>query len=187
MSPAPDGGTVQFSVDGAVAGTAVVSGTGSATLSVAMAVGTHAVRASYSGDAGFGASAVAENIAIGQDPSALVVAAPTPQGPESFELRATLTSAGGPLPGATVWFASHGSELCSATTDRDGDAACTVSAGAGGLGDLTTAGVTATFGGDVGHLPVTAGSPSPDAVGGAIGSCDGLFPLGTSARGASRP
>lgn len=160
VDPHPSGGTVQFTVDGTPTGTVpVAASTGVAVVALPLAAGSHVVRAQYSGIAGFTASTVSESVVVDQDPTTLVVAVPQLVSPEAVEFQATLTSEGEPLSDAPVWFSADEQELCTGTTDQSGSVSCTVSEATTGAAQLSATGVSATYGGDRTHLPVTAQSP----------------------------
>jgi hypothetical protein len=89
VQPVPDGGTVQFSVDGASVGAPVPvdPSTGKATLPIpSLGAGSHAVSASYSGTTDFGASTSfapsqqSDTVQVqpDTDPPAVTVTAPSP-------------------------------------------------------------------------------------------------------------
>ena len=156
VSPTPDGGTVQFSVDSNVVGSQPVSSGGTATVEVPMSVGIHAIDATFSGDAAFASSTTSTTYSVSQAPSSLVVSTPTQvSGDSGFVLQATLTSEGLPVPDAEVWFAADGTELCDGTTDQSGQVSCSVS-DPSAVAALSTGHVSATFEGDPTHLPVVA-------------------------------
>jgi hypothetical protein len=163
VSPAPASGTVQFVVDGWVVGDAIpLSSDGSAVMALYLSDGPHLVSATYSGTSQFDSSAAAEVANVGQSPSSMAVALPVLTGPgQLYQLRATLSSAGSPLPGAAVWFSGAGSALCVATTDATGTASCSIDEGATDVFSLGTSGDSAAFGGDPTHLPTSAHSPAP--------------------------
>ena len=161
VSPAPDGGTVAFSVDGqAVAGSEPVGADGTAETSLALADGPHAVIATYSGTADFGSSTVQTTLSVGQNPTTLVASPPAlTGGGQQYLLTATLTSAGHPIPGALVSFTALGSPLCQSMTDTTGSATCAIATGPSETLSLTTTGYTAVFSGDPKHLPASDHSP----------------------------
>jgi hypothetical protein len=163
VSPTPDGGTVQFIVDGWAVGNAVpVSADGSAVLAVYLADGPHLVDASYSGDSAFDSSAVDTVVGVGQVPTLLLAATPARIGPpQTYQLSATLSSLGAPLSGASVWFSGGGSALCVSTTNATGVATCTIDEGTTDVFSLATSGDVAAFGGDPTHLPASDQSPAP--------------------------
>jgi hypothetical protein len=156
VSPIPDGGTVQFSVDNSVLGSQPVSSEGTATVEVPMSVGVHEIDATFSGDAAFASSTASTTYSVSQAPTSLVVSTPTQvSGGSGFVLQATLTSEGLPVPDAEVWFAANGTELCDGTTDQSGQVSCSVS-DPSAVTALSTGHVSATFEGDPTHLPVVA-------------------------------
>jgi hypothetical protein len=172
VSPATATGTVQFVVDGWVVGDAIpLSSDGSAVMALYLANGPHLVDVVYSGTSQFDSSAAAEVANVGQSPSSIVTALPLLVGPgQLYQLSATLSSAGSPLPGATVWFSASGSALCVATTDATGSASCSIDEGASDVFALGTAGDTAAFGGDPTHLPASDNSPAPGSDNGTGGN-----------------
>ena len=164
VSPAPAGGTVQFTVDGWTVGSAVpLSSDGTAVIAVYLADGPHLVQVGYSGSSVFDSSAVAKVVDVGQAPTSLLAAPPDRFGPDQlYRLSATLSSAGAPVSGAAVWFSGAGSALCIATTDASGLASCSIDEGSTDVFLLGTAGDTAAFGGDSTHLPAMGKSATDE-------------------------
>ena len=154
---------MQFVVDGWVVGDAVsLSSDGSAVIALYLADGPHLVQAVYSGDPWFGSSSYASVVDVGQIPTTLVVSPPTLVGPgQLYNLNASLTSGGLPVPGASVWFSAAGSALCVSTTDATGVATCSIDEGATDAFSLASAGDVAAFGGDTTFGPTSAHSPVP--------------------------
>jgi hypothetical protein len=160
VSPHPGGGTVSFSVDGWQGDLPVAASNGRVSLALFLEEGTHTVFSTYSGFGSFASSTTASTFSAGQAPTELVVAAPVQLGSgNTFSMQATLTSQGVPVPDAPVWFAADGNELCQGTTDGSGDVTCTLDEGPTDLFGLMTGSVSATFGGDVNHMPVVGVSP----------------------------
>jgi Phosphoesterase family/Glycosyl hydrolase family 26/Bacterial Ig-like domain (group 3) len=160
VTPAPEGGTVQFVVDGSeLDAVQVSSSSGTASVALELAAGSYFVSASYSGTTSDAPSSTFTLFTVAQTTSILVVSTPVPIGDGQFSLTATLTSHGAPVPGAQVWFAASGSVLCRAPTDSFGHVTCTVGPSEGAHVDLAAAGASATYGGDPTHLPVVAHSP----------------------------
>ena len=161
VSPAPDGGTVTFSVDGQpLTGAEPVGTEGTATRSLDLSVGAHTVIATYSGNADFESSTVDTVLTGGQTPTTLTPAAPDlSETGQQYLLSVTVTSAGTPLEGAWVSFTALGSPLCQTRTDATGSATCSVDAGAPDGASLATTGYTVIFDGDPLHLPNSSHSP----------------------------
>ncbi len=161
VSPAPDGGTVAFSVDGqGLAEPVPVGHDGTAVTSVDLADGPHPVTATYSGTSEFASSSVDLVLAVGQAPTALTTSAPSLSSTGTqYVLSATLTSAGSPIVGALVSFTALGSPLCQSTTDTEGSATCSIDTDPSQAPFLATTGYTATFEGDPTHLPASSHSP----------------------------
>jgi len=80
VAPAGVTGTVQFSVDGTAVGSAVTLASGQATATLGpLAVGSHQVTATYSGDATrAGSTSAAGTIAVAKKPTQLTASTPTP-------------------------------------------------------------------------------------------------------------
>ena len=161
VTPAPDAGSVRFIFDGADLGALPVSRPGGTiTLAIDMPTGSHVVNATYSGSSAYDPSTISKSFVITQAPSVLWVAPPARVGTTgaSFSLNASLSSGNGPISGALVWFAVPGTELCSGTTDAAGKVSCNENEGGSDQLGLATRGVSATYGGDPTHLPVSAHS-----------------------------
>jgi Bacterial Ig-like domain (group 3) len=157
VAPVPDGGTVQFKVDGSNLGgpVAVNTVTGQAT-SIAtstLTVGAHAVQAIYSGNANFAGSTGTLTQVVNQSPTTTTyTGATTSDFHDAFTASATLTGFGGaPLVGKLITFvlgAGTGTETCSANTDGSGIAQCSLTPNeAAGVYTLT-----ASFAGDADFL-----------------------------------
>jgi hypothetical protein len=94
-----------------------------------------------------------ESSSVGTSATTLTTSLSVPlEGPETFTANLSLSDGSAPLQGRDISFtAPDGSLLCTATTDANGNASCTVSA------DLTVlASYTATFGGYETEAPATA-------------------------------
>ena len=142
VSPAPGGGTVQFTVDGWVVGDAVpLSSDGTAVIALYMTNGSHAIDATYSGDVDSASSSAATVVGVGQALTTLTVSDPTQIGSTQLPLSADLSSEGTPVVGAPIWFSAEGSALCVATTDATGQASCSIDEGTSDLFALATQGV----------------------------------------------
>jgi hypothetical protein len=165
VNPIPEGGAVQFALDGNNVGDAVPvdTNTGTASASLSVSGGTHTVAATYSGTANFAgsfgeaflriASAATKMTAI----PALVQVSPLEL--ELFKLSATLTreSDGSPLWGSPVVFSAGSTVLCSTFTDESGVARCSVAfASAEELALVLALGYTASFAGDDNFSPSSA-------------------------------
>ena len=163
ISPAPAGGTVQFTVDGWVVGDAIpLSSDGTAVMALYIANGPHAIDATYSGDPNSESSGAATVVGVGQALTTLLAAPPTRIGSDQlYQLRASLSSSGSPIAGAAVWFSAAGSALCVSTTDATGLATCSIDEGATDVFSLATQGDSVAFGGDSTHLPASGHSPTP--------------------------
>jgi hypothetical protein len=141
-------GTVTFSADGAVFGNAPLDSTGSASLSNAgLAVGSHSIIVSYSGD---GNDAPATSAAITQVVSTISTATALGESSTSGAtpgvlLVATVVGAAGPFPTGTVTFLSGTTVLGSAPVNSSGVATFTPNPFSG------TETVTASYGGDTIH------------------------------------
>jgi hypothetical protein len=158
---------VQFTVDGWVVGDSVpLSSDGTAVIALYMANGSHAIDATYSGDSDSTSSSAATVVGVGQALTTLTVSDPARIGTvQLYQLSADLSSAGTPVVGAPIWFSAEGSALCVATTDTTGQATCSIDEGTTDVFGLATQGVSAAFGGDDTHLPVTSHSPNADGNG----------------------
>jgi hypothetical protein len=141
-------GTVTFSADGAVLGSAMLDGTGSASLSNAgLAVGSHSITVSYSGDGNDApatsnaitqvvgtistGTALGESGTVGTTPGVLLVA--------------TVVGTAGPVPTGTVTFLIGTTVIGSASLNSSGVATLTPNPFSG------TETVTASYGGDTVH------------------------------------
>jgi hypothetical protein len=153
VAPVPDGGTVQFKVDGSNLGGAVAvnTSTGQATSisTSTLAVGPHGVQAIYSGNANFAGSMGTLTQVVNKSPTTTTYTGPTTSDfHDAFTASATLTGFGkAPLAGKTITFvlgAGTGTETCSAPTDGSGVAQCSLTPNEA-AGSYT---LTASFAGD---------------------------------------
>lgn len=145
VAPAPDGGTVTFTLGTQSCSAPAAGGTASCTIALSQAGGSgYTVTASYGGDASYGSSAASSPFAIVFSSTAVHL---TPVGPvlsgSSVALGATLLTGGSPLAGKTLTL-SLGSQSCTATTNASGVASCHVTAS----GPLGPTAVKASFAGD---------------------------------------
>jgi hypothetical protein len=143
-------GSVTFSADGNALGNAMLDATGSASLSsAALAVGSHSIAVSYSGD---GNDAPATSAAITQVVG--TISTGTALGESSTGgstpgvlLVATVVGSAGPIPTGTVTFSVDASVLGSAQLNASGIATFTPNPFSG------TETVTASYAGDIIHGP----------------------------------
>jgi Bacterial Ig-like domain (group 3) len=157
VAPVPDGGTVQFKVDGSNLGGAVavntVTGQATSISTSSLSVGSHNVEAIYSGNENFAGSTGTMTQVVTKSPTTTTYTGPTTSDyHDAFTASATLTGFGGaPLVGKTITFtlgAGTGTETCSAATNGSGIAQCSLIPNeAAGLYTLT-----ASFAGDADFL-----------------------------------
>lgn len=131
-------------------GTVALSGTGTATFTTStLAVGSYAVTANYSGDAGNSPSTSAiVNLTVELIPTttSLVVSSTIGSSPQTI-LIAVVEGTSGPTPTGTVTFTSAGNTIGSGTLDSSGVLTFAPSLPAGSYS------VTAAYGGDALHAP----------------------------------
>ena len=146
-------GKVTFAADGTTIGTATVDGTGTATLTYStLAVGTHALTATYGGDVNDGvstSSAVSEVV----DPIATVTALSSSSSggaPPQVVLVAVVVAVSGPPPAGTVTFMNGATKIGQATLNASGAASYTPNLAPG------TYSITAVYSGDADHSPSTS-------------------------------
>jgi len=159
-APVTPTGSVTFTDGTTSLGTAVVDGTGKATVtSSALPGGAHQITASYSGDAkvlGSSASIVqqvtAAPTALTARPAQLVIQLPGASGLR-LAARLTLTHTGAPIGGQLVSMRINGATVCTATTASDGVATCT--APVSYLLAVTVHGYTAAYAGSPDYQPAT--------------------------------
>ncbi len=154
VSPAPSG-TVTFKDGSTTIGSAPLAATGStytASITVSnLAVGSHSITASYAGAGDYGGSS---SSALSQT----VTAAKTTLTASTLSggtVSATLTTAYGPVAGQSVAFTAGSTALCTATTNAQGVASCTLT----GLQTLDVdlnGGYTATYAGSTDYTAATA-------------------------------
>lgn len=153
VNPALATGTVTFRDDGTTLGTATLDGTtGKATFSISsLAVGTHAITASYEGDGRYGpaTSGVLAQV-VGQASTSIAFSSsPNPStygSPVTLTAKVNVTAPGSGTPTGTVVFHdSLGAPDVSATLDATGTATITTST----LSRSEHHWETATYGGDV--------------------------------------
>jgi Bacterial Ig-like domain (group 3) len=162
--PVPDGGTVQFKVDGSNLGSAVAvnTTTGQATSisTSTLSVGSHSVEAIYSGNSNFAGSTGTLSQVVTGSPTTTTYTGPTTSDfNDAFTASATLTGFGGaPVAGKTITFvlgAGTGTETCSGTTNGSGIAQCSLTPNeAAGPYTLTT-----SFAGDTDFLASSDADP----------------------------
>ena len=116
-------GSVVFSVDGAAANTATLDGSGKASFSnSSLAVGTHTITATYSGDASDNASSsnqLSQTIQPISTATTLGTATTTGPVPEMI-LVASVVAGTGPIPTGTVTFMNGSTAIGVATLDANG-------------------------------------------------------------------
>ncbi|MEV6526665.1 Ig-like domain repeat protein [Longispora sp. NPDC051575] len=120
-------GTVTFSEGSTILGTGTLNGTGQASISVnTLSVGSHAVTATYAGDATHSGSTGTYTQVVSKAGSKLVAeGAHLRIAQLSVTFSARLTAGdGSPLAGKTVSMARNGIVYCTAVTDANGEAAC---------------------------------------------------------------
>jgi hypothetical protein len=154
VSPAPSG-TVTFKDGSTTIGSAPLTASGStytASITVSnLAVGPHSIVASYSGAGdygGSGSSALSQTVTAAKT----TLTASTLSG---STISATLTTAYGPVAGQSVAFTTGSTALCTATTNAQGVASCTLT----GLQTLDVdlnGGYTATYAGTTDYTGATA-------------------------------
>lgn len=119
------GGTLSFSVDGIVVGTAVTNGSGVASLAytvpAAMSLGNHTIRASFAGTGFYNASAGTATLQVKAN-TTLTMASVTGKRGSAVALSATLRRAsnGALLSGGTITFKVDGVVVGAAATDATG-------------------------------------------------------------------
>jgi hypothetical protein len=146
-------GSVAFSADGAPMGTATLDATGAATLSyAALAAGTHAITASYAGDANDSPSASATvSLVVTTIPTATALGASSTGGTSSqVTLVAAVVGTMGPTPTGTVTFNNGTTQIGSATLNSSGVATLIPNLATG------TYTIVAVYGGDTLHSPSTS-------------------------------
>jgi hypothetical protein len=148
-------GSVSFTVDGTAAGMGTVNGSGVATFSdSALTVGTHAIVATYSGDANDNPSTSATlSQVIGTISTTTDLGASATSGsqPQAI-LVATTLSASGPAPTGTITFTNSGTTIGSAPLDSNGVATLVPNLAPGSYS------IVASYGGDALHTASTSAS-----------------------------
>ncbi len=144
-------GTVTFADDGSQIGTATLNSDGTATIATsALAVGGHAITASYGGDQNFTASTGSLTQTVNQTATTTTTTALASSANRStvgqavtFTATVSANSPGTGTPTGTVTFADDGSQIGTATLNSDGTATIATSA-------LAVGGhaITASYGGD---------------------------------------
>ncbi|MGP3942357.1 Ig-like domain-containing protein, partial [Streptomyces sp. 6N106] len=143
-------GTVTFTIAGGPTLTGTLNASGQACVTTsAIPVGTHAVTASYAGDAGVAGSSGSGSVTVGQAASTTALTI-TPVSPSCGELvtlcaQVTTTPPGTCTPTGTVTFTIAGGPTLTGTLDAAGQACVTTSAIPVG-----THAVTASYAGDAG-------------------------------------
>jgi hypothetical protein len=148
-------GTVTFTDGSTTLGSGALStsgGTYRASFTVSdLAVGSHAITASYAGDADYlGSASSALSQAVGRATTSIAAKPATSGG----SMTAVLSSAEGPISGQTLSFATGSTPLCTAVTNAAGSATCT----AGSLKNVTlhiNGSYTVTYGGNTDYLGST--------------------------------
>jgi len=156
-------GTVTFTDGSTTLGTAVVGANGTdGTASIAvsnLSGGTHAIKATYSGSAGFAGSASTDSIVTVSKLATTLYARPAlvkllpPLALPLGHLQATLNSANGPVVGVPITFTIGANTICTVSTDAYGVANCNAFAQ---LIPLTLLGYKANFAGNGNYLPSSA-------------------------------
>jgi virginiamycin B lyase len=129
-------GTVTFFDGNTALDSAALNASGQATLDVSLSVGSHSLTASFGGNSSFAAStssAVTETVnpaSAAATTTTLSTSVPAPVAGQPETLTATVSSSAG-TPSGTVTFFDGNTVLGSATLDANGQAALTVSLGAG--------------------------------------------------------
>ncbi|MGN6696364.1 MAG: Ig-like domain repeat protein, partial [Aquihabitans sp.] len=147
VDPTPQGGTVQFTVDGVAFGgpVAVSGGTAVSPSTDALTAGGHTVSAAYSGDDAFGPSTSSStSFTVAKKASSTTVVDVRPDIPSAGEDVAVDLSVSPAPAGGTVQLALDGTDVGAPIT-LDGDGEATGTLPDVGAGDHT---VTATFSGD---------------------------------------
>lgn len=143
-------GSVSFVIDGSAAGSATLDSTGTASFNdSSLAVGTHSVVASYSGDtndAGSSSSALSQVITAIPTTTALGVASTGGSSPAVI-LVATTLGTSGPVPTGTITFTSGSTTIGSAQLDSSGVATMNPDLAPGNYS------IIASYGGDSIHSP----------------------------------
>lgn len=158
---ATPGGSIVFSVDGASAGTATLDSTGSATFTdSALAVGTHSVVATYTGDtndAGSASSALSQVITAIPTITDLGASSTSGATPTTILVATTIASTG-PIPTGTITFNNGTTVIGTATLDSSGVATLVPNLPTGNYN------IVASYGGDSIHSPSQS---SPVSINGA--------------------
>ncbi len=143
----------------------ITGSTGSASCaitSVGQAVSPATVTASFAGDVYDSVASASSSMTV-STPTLLTVSPDTAAYSVPSTVTAVLTSASGgtPLPGEPVTFTLGGTQTCTATTDSNGAASCSIAPN----GPAATYSLTATFGGDTATpSPLLATSGSANLV-----------------------
>ncbi|MCX6359100.1 MAG: hypothetical protein NT029_04810 [Armatimonadetes bacterium] len=146
--------SIDITVDGTAAGSAVTNGSGAYTLSYAIpasdAVGAHAIGAAFAGDVSYEAATATGTLTVSVHTTVTVAPASGTPGGAAASVSATLTrnNDGAGLAGKSVAFKVDGTAVGSATTDATGKASVTKTV------DDTKASSTidASFAGDADYL-----------------------------------
>lgn len=145
-------GTVTFYDGATTLGTGTLSG-GQATLTVSnLPVGSDSLTASYSGDSNYGGSATASASAQTVTQAHTTLTASTMS---AGKISATLITAEGPVAGQTITFKAGSTTLCTATTNAQGVASCSLTGGQQFDVDLSS-GYTATYAASTDYSAATA-------------------------------
>jgi hypothetical protein len=162
---APATGSITFSDGATVLGTAMVDGTGHATVTVPkMSAGTHTIVASYEGDgANFASQSPVFNQVVQLRPTTTTVSgtATDTANPQQMTLIAVVHGQGSVPPDGMVTFTSGNLTLGAAAVDENGVASITV------VFETKTMPVVASYAGDASYTasqsaqtPITAGDPA---------------------------
>jgi hypothetical protein len=146
----PMGGTVTILDGTTVLLTQALPASGTVSLTTSgLAVGSHTLKAVYSGDATYATSTSATvSQAVTKAPTLITTSY------ASGKITATLTSPQGGLPGKTLTVTSGSTAICTITTGAGGTGTCTLNIGQGLTVQLN--GYTVVFAGDASYLPTNA-------------------------------
>ena len=150
----PATGTVGFTDGSTTLGSASLNTTGTATLSVVLAPGSHTITARYLGDANYTGSSAATTVSVSDYPTTTTLSAPASSVKHGRPVTFTATVAGGSTPTGAVTILD-GSTAVGTASLADGTASFTWSASTRGTHTFT-----ATYGGDASHQPSTSNSVS---------------------------
>jgi hypothetical protein len=154
VQPAPLGGTVRFTLNGAQLGSPMAVTGGVAQLAVSLPAGNHTVDAHYSGTGAFDASNGSVTVQVARASSG-IGASPAQMAAGSATMHATLTSTvtGAAVAGASLTFKAGSTVLCGLKTGSDGSATCTASTASKLAALRGAAGYTVSFAGTADYGP----------------------------------